>query len=44
MPTVAYCIILGSGLRRYVRPIGCVRKAKPRLILIPLYFKHYECN
>ena len=44
MSTVAYCIILGSGFRRCVHPIGCVRRARPRLILIHLYSKHHECH
>lgn len=44
MYTVAYYIISGLGLRRCVHPIGCVRRARPRLILIPLYSKHYECH
>lgn len=43
MSTVAYCIILGSGLRRCVRPIGYARRPRLWLILIPLYFEHHEC-
>lgn len=44
MSTVAYYITLELRLRRYVRPIGHAYRTRPRLILIPPYFKHYECN